>query len=84
MISVYIFAGNDQWQFNMTLNYYKKSENFSGDARADPIYRSNAGLLPIQKLPFQDVNVRALLHAFKELGNYELADNFKNLILQLS
>lgn len=73
-----LFSGNDQWQFNMTLNYYKKSENFSGDIQADPMFRSKDGPLPVQKLPYQDVNVRALLHAFKELGEREYLTEIKD------
>jgi choline dehydrogenase len=69
-------VGNTGWSYNETLPYFIKSEN-NLDKRyaADTAYHGTGGFQSVQVLPYQDINVRALIAAFRETGYRELDFN---------
>ncbi|PSN57084.1 hypothetical protein C0J52_01330 [Blattella germanica] len=69
-------VGNTGWSYNETLPYFIKSENnLDPQVAADTTYHGTGGPLPVQTLPYQDINVRALIAAFQEIGYRQLDFN---------
>ncbi|KAJ9586301.1 hypothetical protein L9F63_020064, partial [Diploptera punctata] len=61
--------GNTGWSYNETLPYFLKSENNLDPQYArDTTYHATGGYLNVQTMPYQDINVRALIAAFREIG----------------
>ncbi|XP_069698988.1 glucose dehydrogenase [FAD, quinone]-like [Periplaneta americana] len=68
--------GNTGWSYNETLPYFIKSENnLDPQYAADTAYHGTGGFQSVQTLPYQDINVRALIAAFREIGYRELDFN---------
>jgi len=68
--------GNTGWSYNETLPYFIKSENnLDPPIAADTTYHGTGGFQSVQTLPYQDINVKALLAAFREIGYRELDFN---------
>ena len=68
--------GNTGWSYNETLPYFIKSENnLDPQFAADTTYHGTGGFQNVQTLPYQDINVRALIAAFRETGYRELDFN---------
>lgn len=68
--------GNTGWSYNETLPYFIKSENnLDKQYAADTTYHGTGGFQSVQILPYQDINVRALIAAFRETGYRELDFN---------
>lgn len=68
--------GNTGWGYNETLPYFIKSENnLDKQYAADTTYHGTGGFQSVQILPYQDINVRALVAAFREIGYRELDFN---------
>jgi len=69
-------VGNTGWSYNETLPYFIKSENnLDPQIAADTAFHGTAGFQSVQRLPYQDINVRALMAAFREIGYRELDFN---------
>jgi choline dehydrogenase len=68
--------GNTGWSYNDTLPYFIKSENnLDKQYASDSTYHGTGGFQSVQVLPYQDINVRALMAAFREIGYRELDFN---------
>jgi len=68
--------GNTGWSYNETLPYFIKSENnLDPQIAADTTYHGTGGFQNVQTLPYQDINVKALIAAFREIGYRELDFN---------
>lgn len=68
--------GNTGWSYNETLPYFIKSENnLDRQYAADTTYHGTGGFQSVQTLSYQDINVRALIAAFTEIGYRELDFN---------
>lgn len=68
--------GNTGWSYNETLPYFIKSENnLDPQFAADTTYHGTGGFQTVQTLSYQDINVRALIAAFTEIGYRELDFN---------
>jgi choline dehydrogenase-like flavoprotein len=68
--------GNTGWSYNETLPYFIKSENnLDPQFAADTMYHGTGGFQSVQTLSYEDINVRALIAAFRETGYRELDFN---------
>jgi len=68
--------GNTGWSYNETLPYFIKSENnLDPQIAADTTYHGTGGFQSVQNLPYQDINIKALIAAFREIGYRELDFN---------
>nr|CAD7392756.1 unnamed protein product [Timema cristinae] len=67
--------GNKGWGYEDVLKYFIKSEDNRDHFLADPKYHGVGGYQSVERFPYQDVNVRALIEAFKELGYKEVDFN---------
>ncbi|XP_068087055.1 glucose dehydrogenase [FAD, quinone]-like [Anabrus simplex] len=60
--------GNTGWGYEDVLKYFIKSEDNRDPTIADSKYHGRGGYLAVERFPYQDINVRGILHAFLELG----------------
>ncbi|KAJ9585499.1 hypothetical protein L9F63_002700 [Diploptera punctata] len=61
--------GNQGWNWENVLRYFKKSENNLDPIYAsDTEYHSTGGYLGVQTFPYHDENIFTILQAYEELG----------------
>ncbi|XP_033611415.1 glucose dehydrogenase [FAD, quinone] isoform X2 [Cryptotermes secundus] len=71
--------GNEGWDFEHVLPYFKKSEhNLDPDVRKDTEYHGVDGYLSVGRFTFQGETVGRLTEAFKEIGYTEVDSNGKH------
>lgn len=60
--------GNPGWGYEDVLKYFLRSENNLDQDMSGTKYHGVGGPMSVQRFPYQDINVRALIHAFREKG----------------
>ncbi|GLH01003.1 Glucose dehydrogenase [FAD, quinone] [Gryllus bimaculatus] len=67
--------GNVGWAYEDVAPYFLRSEDNRDASIANTSFHATGGPLTVERLRYQDINVRALMHAFREMGYQEVDVN---------